>query len=218
VELQFTLSQGDLTAAQRLGEQLPENVDAHPYCRFLCLTKAQLLIAQGELDAASEYLVAQYGLAVQSDWVYCMVAVRALQVLTAPDSDASLNYLVEALNLAVAGDFVRVFADVGEQLVPLLREAALQGVSPQYVGRILAAIGEQPEHTKPDQSGLLEPLSERELEVLRLVAAGLSNRQIGEKLIISPGTVKTHLHNICNKMGVRNRTEATSQAKELGLV
>ena len=71
---------------------------------------------------------------------------------------------------------------------------------------------------KPATLPLVEPLSERELEVLRLVSAGLSNREIAEKLVISKGTAKSHVHNICGKLGVRNRTEAASRAKVLGLV
>ena len=69
-----------------------------------------------------------------------------------------------------------------------------------------------------EQGSLVEPLSEREIEVLRLVTAGLSNREIAEKLFISPGTAKTHIHNLCGKLGVRNRTEAAMKAKELRLV
>jgi ATP/maltotriose-dependent transcriptional regulator MalT len=65
---------------------------------------------------------------------------------------------------------------------------------------------------------LLDPLSERELEVLRLVAAGLSNREIAKKLVVSLGTAKTHVHNLCSKLDVRNRTEAAMRAKELGLI
>ncbi|RPJ20191.1 MAG: DNA-binding response regulator, partial [Chloroflexi bacterium] len=64
---------------------------------------------------------------------------------------------------------------------------------------------------------LPEPLSEREIEVLRLVTSGLSNREIAEKLFISAGTAKTHIHHLCGKLGVRNRTEAAMKAKELGL-
>ncbi len=69
-----------------------------------------------------------------------------------------------------------------------------------------------------DQSPLVEALSKREIEVLKLVASGLSNREIAEQLIISPGTAKSHVHNLCGKLGVRNRTEASMKGKELGLV
>jgi len=65
---------------------------------------------------------------------------------------------------------------------------------------------------------LPEPLSERETEVLKLVMSGLSNREIADKLFISPGTAKTHIHNLCGKLGVRNRTEAAMRARELGLL
>ncbi len=64
---------------------------------------------------------------------------------------------------------------------------------------------------------LIEPLSEREVEVLKLVTEGLSNREIARKLFISPGTAKTHIHNLCGKLGVRNRTEAAIRARELDL-
>ena len=69
-----------------------------------------------------------------------------------------------------------------------------------------------------EQMGLLEPLSDRELEVLRLVAAGLSNRKIAAQLVISTGTVKTHVHNLCGKLGASNRMEASARARELRLL
>ena len=91
------------------------------------------------------------------------------------------------------------------------------GITPDYVKTILAAMEEASE-ISIGAASLVEPLSERELEVLRLVAAGYSNPQIAEQLIISTGTVKTHVYNLCGKLGVRNRTEATARAIELGLV
>jgi ATP/maltotriose-dependent transcriptional regulator MalT len=76
---------------------------------------------------------------------------------------------------------------------------------------------EEADTVEADQKSLVEPLSDRELEVLQLVSEGLSNREIAEKLIISTGTAKTHVHNLCGKLGVRNRTEAAMKAKELDL-
>jgi ATP/maltotriose-dependent transcriptional regulator MalT len=89
---------------------------------------------------------------------------------------------------------------------------------PEYVGRILAVMAEDADIQRSGSMPLIESLSERELEVLRLVILGLSNREIAEELIISPGTAKTHIHNLCGKLGVRNRTEAAIRAKELNLV
>jgi ATP/maltotriose-dependent transcriptional regulator MalT len=107
-------------------------------------------------------------------------------------------------------------------LIPLLEEVARRGVHPVYVGQILKAIGDQIQQTTranvKSAAGLIEPLSERELEVLRLMAVGLSNREIGARLVVSTGTVKTHVHHICGKMGVSNRTQAVVQARDLKII
>jgi ATP/maltotriose-dependent transcriptional regulator MalT len=103
-------------------------------------------------------------------------------------------------------------------LEPLLREALRRGIAPDYAGRILAVMAKKVEITEAGLKSLPEALSEREIEVLRLVTSGLSNREIAGQLFISPGTAKTHIHHLCGKLGVRNRTEAAMKAKELGLV
>jgi len=99
-----------------------------------------------------------------------------------------------------------------------LREAARRGITPGYAQRILNVMAGKVEIAEAGVQSMIEPLSERELEVLRLMTAGLSNREIAERLVISTGTAKTHVHNVCGKMGVRNRTEAAMRARELGLV
>ncbi len=123
----------------------------------------------------------------------------------------------DAINLAQPEGFIRAFVDAGQPLTPALEEAARQGITPAYVGKILAALGAGKKTGSPQKS-LVEPLGGREIEVLRLVAAGLSNREIAEKLVVSPGTAKTHIHNLCGKLEVRNRTEAAMKARELRLV
>jgi LuxR family maltose regulon positive regulatory protein len=100
---------------------------------------------------------------------------------------------------------------------------AERGVSPGYVGKLLTALGQG---TGPSKEAsvhgaagpLLEPLSERELEVLRLLASGISNREIAAKLFVSLDTIKSHLKHIYGKLGVRSRTQAVTQAKELDLI
>jgi len=86
------------------------------------------------------------------------------------------------------------------------------------VGRILTVMTGKLDTDGARSTALIEPLSGRELEVLRLVIMGMSNREIADRLIISIGTAKTHVHNLCGKLGVRNRTEAAMKAKDLGLV
>jgi LuxR family maltose regulon positive regulatory protein len=216
--VQIALAQNDTATAIRWAEQVSQDADASPFYPWLGLTQARLLIAQNRKTSAAEQLEACFQTATRSGWRYGLIAVRVLQSLAAPTRGKALEFLSEALAMAQPEGFIRVFADAGEPLMPLLQDAALRGVMPEYVGKIMAAIKRKPSVTTPSPSPLVEPLSERELEVLRLVAAGLSNREIAKKLVISPGTAKTHIHNVCGKLGVRNRTEAATRAKELGLV
>jgi LuxR family maltose regulon positive regulatory protein len=131
----------------------------------------------------------------------------------------ALAALETALDLAAPAGYVRAFLDDGaavQDLIPGVRPAA-----PAFVDLVLAAFpGEQPapRPAVPPSSALVEPLSQRELEVLGLVARGLTNREIAERLFITVGTVKTHVHNIYGKMGVRGRTQAAARARELGLL
>ena len=215
---QVALASGDLKAAAQWSEQTSEDMDSHPFYRFLGLVQPRLLIAQGKKDAAAEQLKARYEKASHSGWGYALVAVCVLQALAAKTPESALEFLVEALQLAQPEGYIRTFSDTGEALIPLLQHAAQRGVTPEYVGQILSAFGQKIKSPNADQSALVEPLSAREIEVLRLVAAGFSNREIAVKLFVSPGTAKTHIHNLCGKLGVRNRTEAAMRAKELGLV
>ncbi len=93
--------------------------------------------------------------------------------------------------------------------------------APAFVDRLLAdasVAGPNPALTSPRVEPLLEPLSQPELEVLGLIAAGLTNREITERLFITMGTVKRHINNIYSKLQVRRRTEAVARARELGLL
>lgn len=111
-------------------------------------------------------------------------------------------------------------------MAQLLSEADTRGIMPDYVAKLLTVFeagerkSEDESHPPPDRSAqpLVEPLSRRELEVLRLVAQGLSNREIGERLFLALITVKGHNRNIFRKLEVRRRTEAVARARELGLL
>jgi LuxR family maltose regulon positive regulatory protein len=126
--------------------------------------------------------------------------------------------LFQAVQFGSTQGFLRTFIDAGEGLQPLLQELALRGISLEYVRKILSASEVQPGPRPSAQAALIEPLSDREIEVLRLVATGFSNREIAAKLFLSLGTVKSHIHNIYGKLDARNRTQAVSRARELELL
>jgi LuxR family maltose regulon positive regulatory protein len=191
-------------------EKLSEKVDCHSYYRFLGVTKAETMDRPEALD----YLEGLGQAANANGWTYGLIAVLTRQARLADSRGEGLAFLTEGLRLAEGGGFIRLFMDAGEELVPLLSAAAQQGEFSGYAERVLQVFGSR----EVDQSGLAETLSERELEVLQLVSSGLSNREIAEKLVISIGTAKTHVHNICGKLGVRNRTEAAMKAQQLKLI
>lgn len=219
---ELALRCGDLETAQSLVDQNFPQLDAHPFYRFLGLTAVRLALAQGKKADSSRVLLDCYERADQSGWGYGVLAVRILQALAADSQEAGLALLTDALQRSQPDGYVRSYADTGRGLIPLLQEAARHGVQPIYVGQILKAIGEQATYRGgkliESAAGLVEPLSERELEVLRLMAAGLSNREIASRLVVSLGTVKTHVHHICGKLGVANRTQAVVQARDRQII
>ena len=164
---------------------------------------------------------------------------RAIEVLillalvreAAGEGSEAQSLLERALHLAGPQGYVRAFVDEGAPLEALLRTPAgatgtraggKEDTSTGYAARLLAAFPQAGEDTAPAQSGRapwpVEPLSERELEVLRMVAAGLTNREIGERLFIAVSTVKSHTNSIYGKLGVKNRTQAVARARELDLL
>jgi LuxR family maltose regulon positive regulatory protein len=113
---------------------------------------------------------------------------------------------------------MRLFADLGLPMARLLQEAQAREVMPTYVGTLLAASGATLTFPSATEGVLPEPLSPREQEVLQLIAAGLTNSEIAEALVISPETVKKHTSNIYSKLGVSHRTEAAARARALHLL
>ena len=129
-----------------------------------------------------------------------------------------MQTLGEALALAEPGGLVRTFVDEGPPMARLLVKAAGQGVMPDYTAKLLSAFGVEQRDAPPPHQPLVDPLSPRELEVLQLLAEGLSNREISERLFLSLHTVKGHNHRIYGKLQVKRRTEAVARARELGLL
>lgn len=144
------------------------------------------------------------------------------------DRQKALGTLNRALILAEPEGYARSFLDEGAVMAPLLYQTLQRGLPPDlaevetYAGRLLHSFASDAvpdlKHDLPDQSMLVEPLSARELEVLYLIAAGLTNSEISERLVISLSTVKGHTSNIYGKLGVGARTQAVARAREWGIL
>jgi LuxR family transcriptional regulator, maltose regulon positive regulatory protein len=146
------------------------------------------------------------------------LALQALAHWQRSDSVGAMTALERALRLAQPEGYVRLFVDLGLSMARLLQEARARDVLPDDIARLLAAFADGFPMSDPHLETLPEPLTLREQEVLQLLAAGLTNREIGKKLVISAQTVKKHTANIYGKLGVGNRTEAVAQARQLDLL
>jgi len=152
-----------------------------------------------------------------------ILALQAIAYHAQGDLPAALLPLQRALALAEPEGYVRMFLDEGFSMLQLLREASAPEIMPDYAGKLLAAFEAEKRKSedKPDLSPaqpLIEPLSQRELKILQLIAQGLSNREIGERLFLALDTVKGHNRKIFDKLQVQSRTEAIARARELGLL
>jgi LuxR family maltose regulon positive regulatory protein len=132
------------------------------------------------------------------------------------DNPAALGSLGRALALAEPEDYVRTFVDEGEPMATLLAAAADQGIAPLYARRLLAAFGTSDRPARVRQS-LVEPLSDRELDVLRLLRTDLDGPDIARELVVSLHTVRSHTKKIYAKLGVTSRRAAVRRAEELDL-
>jgi len=235
------IDQGNLEAAARWAEErglevgtgadgLVEAVGRvrQPFLdEFEYIALARLYLAQGRYDQALELLAPLLQKVEDAGWVRFVIEILVLQSLAHQakgDVEPALAALERALALAEPGGFVRIFVREGEPVARLLRQSASRGVAPAYVSKLLAALGAL-EHgdravTPPpaQPQPLVEPLSERELDVLRLLTTHLSSSEIAAELFIATSTVRSHIKSIYSKLNVHSRTEAVEQAGELGLL
>jgi LuxR family transcriptional regulator, maltose regulon positive regulatory protein len=219
----FAVQRGDFTAAEIWRRQLAE-CPADIMWILAAYAPARLLIAMGEKKAAAEQLNDLYERAITSDAWGCAISIRVYQALAATTQDEALTFLCEALKQGKPEGFIRTFVDEGRLLKPMLRKALAQGVTPQYTAKLLGII-EAEESFRSAAGGKeaavsksSEFLSQRELEVLRLVAEGLSNQQIADRLTVSLNTAKTHVHRLFEKLNTKDRLQSVSRAKEMKLI
>ena len=193
------------------------------------ITLARVLLACHQHDRADVSIAEIVGLlerllkaAEDSGRKGSAIEILILQALThhaQNDLPAALSSLQHALMMAEPQGYVRIFLDEGKSMMDLLRQASAQKIMPDYTDKLLAAFGAEQRGSQdnPAQS-LTEPLSQGELEVLKLIAQGLSNQEICERLFLALDTVKGHNRRIFNKLQVERRTEAIARARELGLI
>jgi len=186
---------------------------------------ARVLIAQDRLDEAADLLQRLIEPVEAGGRMTRLIEILSLQALVFQAGDQITRAMValeRALTLAEPEGFIRIFLDESPPMVRLLHEALDRDIAPDYVRRLLASVtaGEQvPAGKVSSQAALFElvdPLSERELEVLQLIAEGLANREIADRLYLSLNTVKVHTRNIYGKLGVNSRMQAVAKARDLG--
>jgi len=218
----LALAAGDVREAQRWAaarglERGDLSALEHSLAEFEHLTYARLLMAGGRSIEALPILNDLIREQEQMGRGRALIKSLALQALcyrAQGRTDEALRTLGRALLLAEPEGFVRVFVQEGPPMAALLRAAGAQGHSPEYVKALLELFGETPAL----QEAMLDPLSERELQVLRLVADGLTNAEIAAELVIAHSTVKTHINRIYSKLGVNARTQAVARARQLQIL
>ena len=217
----ISLRAGDVDRTARLAEESD-----------LPVVRARVLLSRGDADAALSALAAYRRQAESRAWLDDRLRALVLQALAhraAAHTTEAVSLLGEAMQIGEPEGFVRLFVDEGPPMARLLREAAAAGLHREYCLRLLGAfstdatggeLGGPPSHRdRPDAAvGLADPLSKRELELLGLIAQGLSNQDIAERLFLSPQTVKVHVRNIYSKLDVSSRTQAVARARLLGIL
>ncbi len=198
--------------------------------RLITLGRAWLALGQtSEALSILEHLAEQNAPSGRSGQRVELLALLAAAQRGAGSEEPALGTLAEALRLGAPEGYIQVFLEMGEPMRKMLGEwarqaerAEVQGSELKYARRLLKAFASKKAKSENSarlgQEALEEPLSTREMEVLRLLAQGLTNQQIAERLVISVRTVKKHVENIHGKLGVQNRTQAAAKARQYGLL
>ena len=190
------------------------------------LTQIRVHLAAGEAETALEVSQAYLGHTEKMGQMKRVIELLILKARAQFDlgrKSEALKTFGRALSMAEPEGFLRLFLDEGEPVAAILYEALEAGITPEYAGRILAAFRSEAQAADAAPGSgtgesLIEPLSDREIEVLTLIADGLTNQQVAQKLVLSLSTVKWHTSNIYGKLGARNRSQAAAIARSMGIL
>ena len=205
------LAAGDVEMASRWAKECNNGSEQEQ------IALARLRLAQGRISDAQTILVKQGSLAERGGRIGRLIEILALQAIAldaqgqAAEAEVALS---QALSFALPEGYTRVFLDLGQPLYKVLQRLT-KGVI-DAGGEIRALLNAFPQTRVGD--ALIDPLTARELEVLQLLAEGLSNKEIASRLVVAPGTIKQHLKNICRKLGVHGRMQAVRRGRELKLL
>jgi LuxR family maltose regulon positive regulatory protein len=222
LEAQVNLQEGDAAAAAAWAHAagLSPADSPHHWDDLQYLVYARILLAQKRLAEAQKLLGTMEGNASQGQRRRKLITVYLLQAVAQRSearTDEAVACVEKALELAAAEGYIRAFLDEGPDIVELLPRVRHR--APAFVSQVLeaaSATGAGP--PVPQGQALVEPLSERELEILRLIAAGRSNPEIADLLYLSLNTVKWHAKNLYGKLNVGSRIEAVARAQDLDLL
>ena len=243
-QAELALRQGRLAEASYWAEQFVAKPFMLMYRFYIPqFTLVKVLLAQDTEDSRQQavdlieqlhdFVTFSHGRRFQID----VLALQALLYDSQGEGTTALESLTSALQLAEPSGFIRPFVDLGPSMADLLKRLHRKKIARDYIGNILAAFEQdgdqtvlpdengrpaasspQPRHPSPPSQPMVEPLTNRELDVLELLARRLSNKEIADKLFISAETVKGHLRNIYQKLGVNKGRGAVEKAKKVGIL
>ena len=220
LKARLLIAQGQLAPAREWADRARVRAadDVTYVGQFDLATLARLLLAEGRIDEAVTLTGRLVTPAREGGWVGAAIDALVVQARARHargDLSDALASLGAAFAYAEPEGYVRVFADEGLSMAPLLRDAARHGLGSSYVSLLEAAVSST---VATRRQPLVEPLSERELDVLRLLATELSGPQIADHLVVSLNTVRSHTKAIFAKLGVNSRRAAVLRASELDLL